>query len=150
MPVPCENHVQGILSVERTQLIIRSLVEIGTISYGPVLDLRLVISQINVVRVQTVIGACVRQVVDDPRIVANRQLIVPFFPTADRSVFVESNRLLIVPLAVGYVCFWCAMGLLRLLPPSRVPSVGNRQRPHHGGTHARRIYRTPTCHYATS
>src|SRR5262249_60657475 len=37
-------------------------------------------------------------------------------------------------------------------PPARfrVPSVGNRQRPHHGGTHARRIHGTSTCHHSPS
>src|SRR5262249_21148337 len=31
---------------------------------------------------------------------------------------------------------------------ARVTSVGNRRRPHHGGTHARRIHGTPTCHHS--
>src|SRR6516165_2717088 len=30
--------------------------------------------------------------------------------------------------------------------PARVTSVGNRQRPHHGGSHAGRIHGTTTCH----
>src|SRR5262249_28415632 len=30
----------------------------------------------------------------------------------------------------------------------RVTSVGNRQRPHHGGSHERRIHGTSTCHYS--
>src|SRR5262245_7549594 len=33
-----------------------------------------------------------------------------------------------------------------LLPSARVTSVGNRWRPHHGGSHERRIHGTPTCH----
>src|SRR5512142_687736 len=41
------------------------------------------------------------------------------------------------------------MSLLPLISPAiRVTTVGNRQRPHHGGTHARRIHGTPTSHHA--
>jgi hypothetical protein len=34
------------------------------------------------------------------------------------------------------------------LPSARVTSVGNRWRPHYGGSHERRIHGTPTFHYA--
>src|SRR5262245_23337880 len=34
------------------------------------------------------------------------------------------------------------------LPSARVTSMGNRPRPHHGGSDARRIHGTTTCHYA--
>src|SRR5271166_6528692 len=63
---------------------------------------------------------------------ANRQLIAHLLPTADRSVFVEANRQLIAQFSVGCACLHRAMGLLPLLSPARVNSVGNRQRPHHG------------------
>src|SRR5215467_4744867 len=72
--------------------------------------------------------------------VANRQLIAHLFPTVDRSLFVESNRQLIAPFSVG------SRYLPLTLSSARVTSVGNRQRPHHGGTYARRIGGTPTCH----
>src|SRR3954463_1063145 len=79
---------------------------------------------------------------------ADRQLIAQFFPTADRSVLVGTTRQLIAPLSVVCACLHRAMRLPPRLSPARVTSVGNRQRPHHGGTHARRIHGTPTCHHA--
>src|SRR5262245_13262801 len=33
-------------------------------------------------------------------------------------------------------------------PSTTVTSVGNRWRPHHGGSHERRIHGTPTCHHS--
>jgi hypothetical protein len=45
-------------------------------------------------------------------LVANRQLSAHLFPTADRSVFVEWNRQVIAPFAVGRDCFSRVMGLL--------------------------------------
>src|SRR5262245_61214379 len=59
------------------------------------------------------------------------------------------TRPLIAQFSVGWACFPRALDLLPLFCPTRVTSVGNRQRPHHGGTHARRIRGTPTCHHAT-
>src|SRR5262245_46667534 len=79
---------------------------------------------------------------------ANRQLIAHLLPTADRSLFVRPNRQRIALPAVGPACLQRALRPLSPLPPARVPSVGNRPRPHHGGTHARRICGTPTCHRA--
>src|SRR5512147_1916817 len=81
---------------------------------------------------------------------ATRQLIAHLLPTADRSVFVEATRQLIAPFSVGCACFCRVIDLLLLLCPARVTSVGNRQRPHHGGPHARRICGTSTCHHAPS
>src|SRR5262249_49145204 len=57
-----------------------------------------------------------------------------------------ANRQLIAPLPGGQACLPRAPGR-RFPRPVRVTSVGNRQRPHHGGTHARRVRGTPTCHH---
>src|SRR5260370_16294547 len=54
-----------------------------------------------------------------------------------------SLRLLTVSLPVLSV----AAALAQLLRAT-VTSVGNRWRPHHGGSHERRIHGTTTCHYA--
>src|SRR5262249_50242197 len=77
---------------------------------------------------------------------AGRQLIAHVLPTADRSVSLVANRQLIAPLPGGQACLPRAPGR-RFPRPVRVTSVGNRQRPHHGGTHARRVRGTPTCHH---
>jgi PhoPQ-activated pathogenicity-related protein len=46
---------------------------------------------------------------------ANRQPIAHLFPTADRSLFLESGRPLIAPLSVGSACLRLAKGSLALL-----------------------------------
>src|SRR5262249_15164805 len=79
---------------------------------------------------------------------ANRQLIALFLPTADHSVIVASGRQRTAPLTVGSASRRRPVGPWALRAPARVTSVGNRPRPHHGGTHARRIHGTPTCHRA--
>src|SRR5262249_44803468 len=66
-------------------------------------------------------------------ICAGRQLIAHVLPTADRSVSLVANRQLIAPLPGGQACPPRAPGR-RFPRPVRVTSVGNRQRPHHGGT----------------
>src|SRR5262249_59320089 len=83
-----------------------------------------------------------------PSLLANRQLIALLLPTSDRSLFVKPIRQWIALPCVGPACLQRALRPLSPLPPARVPSVGNRPRPHHGGTHARRICGTPTCHRA--
>src|SRR5829696_4622314 len=69
-----------------------------------------------------------------------RQLIAPFsaFGAASSSLSLGA-----VPPAVRV-----ALGQGRSPSLGRATSVGNRWRPHHGGPHERRIYRTATCHYA--
>src|SRR5512135_2718928 len=85
-----------------------------------------------------------------PSLAANRQLIANFLPTADRSVLIELTCQLIAQSSVGCAGPHRAMDpLSRFNSAHRVTSVGNRQRPHHGGTHARRIRGTPTCHLAS-
>src|SRR5262245_32799449 len=79
---------------------------------------------------------------------ANRQLIALFSPTADRSVSVAANRQLIAPFSVGSACLCRVLSRLPSPGPATVTSVGNRQRPHHGGSHARRIRGTATRHHA--
>src|SRR5262245_2075458 len=79
---------------------------------------------------------------------ANRQLIALFLPTADHSVIVASGRQRTAPLTVGSAGRRRPVGPWALRAPARVTSVGNRPRPHHGGTHARRIHGTPTCQRA--
>src|SRR5438270_583547 len=43
---------------------------------------------------------------------------------------------------------WASPPALVTPPPDRVTSVGNRLRPHHGGTHERRIRRASARHYS--
>src|SRR6516165_9815214 len=79
---------------------------------------------------------------------ADRRLIAHLLPTTDRSVSIRATRWLIATFSVG--CAWSHYAAVPLSPFSsaRVTSVGNRQRPHHGGSHAGRIRGTPTCHQA--
>src|SRR5512135_411120 len=113
---------------------------------------RLSVCKISCIRLKAYVryvnASCSREgqvVASTHRVGANRQLIANFLPTADRSVLIELTCQLIAQSSVGCAGPHRAMDLLsRFNSAHTVTSVGNRQRPHHGGTHARRIRSTPT------
>src|SRR3954462_1163068 len=79
---------------------------------------------------------------------ANRQRIANLFPPTHRSAWGSMNHQGIAQTPGGCTRSVRASILSQIPSPARVTSVGNRQRPHHGGTHEGRIHRTSTCHHS--
>jgi hypothetical protein len=77
---------------------------------------------------------------------ASRQRIANMFPPAHRSAWGSMSHQCIAQTSGGCTRSVRASIRCHIPSPARVTSVGNRQRPHHGGTHEGRIHRTPTGH----